>query len=109
MVVHSSQVEALEADAGHPVFDLLRPQLRRLLFLLDQPVEEVKEAQRKIQQQSCISYGHGFCGTELNKIYTPFFPGMHAVSITVSLILRGGLLEICLTNSANTYSLRLSN
>lgn len=44
MVVHSGQVEALEADAGHPVFDLLRPQLRRLLFLLDQPVEEEKEA-----------------------------------------------------------------
>lgn len=40
VVVHSSQVEALEADAGHPVFNLLRPQLRRLLLLLDQPWEE---------------------------------------------------------------------
>lgn len=51
-MVHSSQVEALEADAGHPVFDLLRPQLRRLLLLLDQPVEEVKVGhERKSQQE----------------------------------------------------------
>lgn len=39
VVVHASQVEALQADAGHAVLDLLRPQLRRLLLLLDQPVE----------------------------------------------------------------------
>lgn len=37
MVVHSGQVEALQADAGHAVLYLLRPQLRRLLLLLDQP------------------------------------------------------------------------
>lgn len=46
-MVHSSQVEALEADAGHPVFDLLRPQLRRLLLLLDQPVEEEEVGHRR--------------------------------------------------------------
>lgn len=39
VVVHSSQVEALEADAGHAVLDLLRAQLRRLLLLLDEPWE----------------------------------------------------------------------
>lgn len=38
-MVRASQVEALQADAGHPVFNLLRPQLRRLLLLLDQPAE----------------------------------------------------------------------
>lgn len=40
MVVHACQVEALQADAGHPVLDLLGPQLRRLLLLLDQPEDE---------------------------------------------------------------------
>lgn len=42
MMVHPSQVEALEADAGHTVFDLLCPQLRGLFFLLDQPVGRAK-------------------------------------------------------------------
>lgn len=63
MVVHSSQVEALEADAGHPVFYLLRPQLRRLLLLLDQPwMRRKEEHERKRQQQVCvfISHGHDF-------------------------------------------------
>lgn len=39
MVVHAGQVEALQADAGHPVLDLLCPQLRRLLLLLDEPAD----------------------------------------------------------------------
>lgn len=38
-MVQSSQVETLQANAGHPVLDLFRPKLRRLLLLLDQPVE----------------------------------------------------------------------
>lgn len=40
VVVHASQVEALQADAGHAVLNLLSPQLRRLLLLLDQPADE---------------------------------------------------------------------
>lgn len=39
MVVHAGQVETLQADAGHPVFNLFCPELRRLLLLLDQSVE----------------------------------------------------------------------
>lgn len=52
MVVHSGQVEALEADAGHPVLDLLRPQLRRLLLLLDQPLRRSVEKKKKGQPRS---------------------------------------------------------
>lgn len=39
MVVQPGQVETLQADAGHPVFNLFRPELRRLLLFLDQPGE----------------------------------------------------------------------
>lgn len=37
VVVHSGQVEPLQADAGYSVLDLLRPQLRGLLLLLYEP------------------------------------------------------------------------
>lgn len=47
VVVHASQVESLQADAGHAVLDLLRPQLRRLLLLLDQPVERGRGGRSK--------------------------------------------------------------
>lgn len=47
MVVHSGQVEPFEADAGHPVLNLLRPQLCRLLLLLYQPGKRREEGDDK--------------------------------------------------------------
>lgn len=74
MVVHSGQVEALEADTGHPVFYLLRPQLRRLLLLLDQPWRRRKGDMRGKVRCLFISY-----------LFFPFvFPGKHDLSITVT-------------------------
>lgn len=47
-VVHTGEVETLQADAGHTVLYLLRPQLCRLLLLLDQSGGEIEgEAERK--------------------------------------------------------------
>lgn len=59
MVVHSGQVEPLQADAGHPVLDLLGPQLRRLLLLLYQPGKEVRRLKLgsyRNRKHICISY-----------------------------------------------------
>lgn len=57
-MVHSSQVKALEADTGHPVFYLLRPQLRRLLLLLDQPWKKRKEDTRGKVSSRYVSSSH---------------------------------------------------
>lgn len=58
MVVHSGQVEALEADTGHPVLDLLRPQLRRLLLLLDQPLRRSVEKKKSQPRSRTLTSKH---------------------------------------------------
>lgn len=70
MVVHSGQVEALEADAGHPVLDLLRPQLRRLLLLLDQPLRRSMEKKKSaaVKNFNFQAYLYQRCRAELYRL-----------------------------------------
>lgn len=69
MVVHSGQVEPLEADACHSILNLLRPQLRGLLLLLYQPGKRREEAAggrhslrvTSSLSDSCGEYLAGWC------------------------------------------------